>query len=87
MKSLIGKNVFIRTVTAYHTGHLEDIEDGFAVLSNAAWISDTGRFSVALATGQLNEVEMFPVLHPVHVAISAIVDVTVWAHPLTAVSR
>lgn len=41
----IGTNVFIRTVTMFYTGHIEAIDGKFVVLSTAAWVADTGRFS------------------------------------------
>jgi hypothetical protein len=49
-------------------------------LSDAAWIADTGRWSAALATGKLSEVEPYPDL--CIVSRAAIVDVAPWLHPL-----
>lgn len=80
MDQLIGKNVFVRTVTHYYTGKLEHLTDGFMVLGQAAWIADTGRFSEALKTGKLNEVEPFP--GQVHVSLGAVVDISEWHHDL-----
>ena len=80
MKELIGENIFIRTVTMYHTGKVESVSDTFVTLSDAAWIADTGRFSDALKTGQLCEVE--PVEGLVRVSLGAIVDVFEWKHKL-----
>ena len=56
----IGANYFIRTVTHHHTGRLVQVTQQELVLEDAAWIADTGRFSVALATGDFSEVEPFP---------------------------
>jgi len=86
MKALLNTNVIIRTVTLYTVGHVDAIGDGFITLSKAAWVADTGRWSSALATGKLNEVEMFPGDGVTHVALGAIVDVTPWAHPLPTVT-
>lgn len=75
-----GVNVFVRTVTHYYTGKVEQITDSDIVLSEAAWIADTGRFSTALRTGELNEVEPYP--DRVLICRGAIVDIAVWLHPL-----
>lgn len=56
----VGENVFIRAVTMFYTGRLVRVTAGELVLVDAAWIADTGRFSVALATGALIELEPFP---------------------------
>ena len=80
MKDLIGKAVFVRTVTTYFTGLLVKVEDGFATLDDAAWIADTGRFADALAKGTLNEIEPYP--GSMVVSCGAIVDVCEWAHDL-----
>lgn len=77
----VGKNVFVRTVTMHYTGHLTRVTDGELVLTDAAWVADSGRFSEALSTGKLNEVEPFPA-GEVIVSRAAVVDVCVWAHDL-----
>lgn len=73
-------NVLIRTVTHYHVGRVERIVGGFVVLGEAAWIADTGRFSEALVSGKLGEVEPFP--GECAVSLGAIVDVAPWPHDL-----
>src|SRR5207237_9826450 len=55
----IGKNYFIRTVTHHLTGRLIKVTQSELVLEDAAWIPDDGRFSDALRTGKVNEVEPF----------------------------
>jgi hypothetical protein len=55
----IGKAYFIRTVTHYYTGRIERVTAKEIILSDAAWIVDSGRFHDALKTGKLNEVEPF----------------------------
>lgn len=77
---LKNKKVFIRTLTHYYTGQVVRVTKSFIELSTAAWIADTGRFSQALKTGQLNEVEPFH--SNVLVARSNISDITEWAHEL-----
>ena len=76
----LGKCYLIRTVTMYYTGRLSRITETDLVLEDAAWIADTGRFATALKTGSLNEVEPFG--DPVILPRGAIVDATIWAHPL-----
>jgi len=53
---------------------------GFLILTDAAWIADSGRFMQAIETGELGEVE--PVTVPVRVNIASIIDVYHWKHPL-----
>ena len=76
----VGDAVFIRTVTYHYTGRISAIYPGEISLAEAAWIADSGRFSVALATGTLAEVEPYPA--GVVISRGAIVDVSPWAHPL-----
>jgi hypothetical protein len=82
MKGLTGKNVFIRTVTYHYTGRIVRETPKFLVLTDAAWIADSGRFADAMATGSLSEVEPYPDGCEVSVAWTAIVDLCEWAHPL-----
>ncbi len=77
----VGRNVFIRTVTNYYTGRIAGITKHSVVLTDAAWVADTGRFSEALRTGVLSEVEPYPD-GPVDVMLGGIIDVCEWPHPL-----
>ena len=74
----IGENYLIRTVTMIQIGRLESVGNNELVLSNAAWIADTGRFYDALITGKLNEVEPFP--NDVIIGRGSIIDATIWTH-------
>lgn len=76
----IGKKYLIRTVTYFAVGEIRKIQGDFLVLKDAAWVADTGRFSDALKSGELNEVE--PVDVPMGVNTRAIVDFFEWEHPL-----
>jgi hypothetical protein len=80
MNDLIGKNVFVRTVTHHYTGKLAAIEDGFLKLKDAAWIADDGRFADALSNGTLNEIEPYPGI--CYVNVGALVDMCEWLHDL-----
>ena len=85
LDSYIGKAVFVRTVTHHHTGRLVAADDHFLRLEDAAWIADDGRFSVALATGSLAEVEPFP--DACLVSIGSLIDVTEWLHDLPRAAK
>ena len=56
-----------------------------SLLDDAAWVADSGRFSTALTTGELNEVEPFP--GSCYVSRGAIVDVSPWQHDLPRVKK
>ena len=55
----LGKNYLIRTVTMITTGKVVAVTGQEIVLTDAAWIADTGRFADALRTGSFAEVEPF----------------------------
>ncbi len=76
----VGRAVFMRTVTMYYTGRVALVKASEVVLTDAAWIADTGRFADTLSKGTLNEIEPFPA--PVSINRGAIVDVTEWKHAL-----
>lgn len=76
----VGKKYYIRTVTYHCTGKVKRITGGFLVLSDAAWIADSGRFREAIMDGVLNEVE--PVDVDMFVNINSITDAFVWNHKL-----
>ena len=76
----VGNSVFIRCVTHYYTGKILEITESEIILEDAAWVADTGRFSDALKSGRLGEVEPFHA--PVSIGRGAIVDATTWDHPL-----
>jgi hypothetical protein len=80
LSKYIGKSVFVRAVTFHYTGNVVCVADGFLTLTHAAWIADSGRFSTALANGDLNEVEPYP--DTVDIGIGAIVDISYWKHAL-----
>lgn len=73
-------NVIIRTVTHYFTGHLLEEGPNWLVLTDAAWVADTGRWADALKNGTLNEVEPYPA--GVRVNTSSVVDISRWDHLL-----
>lgn len=74
--------VIVRTVTHYYVGNLVKEDDRWLYLDDCSWIADTGRWSTALGTGVLNEVEPYPSGVIVRIAIGAVVDVAAWQHDL-----
>ena len=73
----LGENYFIRTVTHYFTGTLLWVGPQELLLENTSWIADTGRFSTALKSGSLNEVEPYPE-GPVIIGRGSIIDASPW---------
>lgn len=80
LDDLLGESIIVRTVTHYYTGRLAGYDEHWLILDDAAWIADTGRWSTALATGKLNEIEPYP--NKTFVATGAVVDLSAWAHDL-----
>lgn len=76
----VGEKYFIRTVTNYIVGKLEEITPEFFVFSSASWVADTGRFSNFLEKGEANEVE--PVKGLYRIGRGSIVDGFDWNHKL-----
>ena len=91
--ALLGRNVFIRTVTYHYTGRLCAVFAGELVLMDAAWIADTGgsdaRFARFLADGPAEsaEIEPYPDGDPVIIGRGAIVDVCPWRHALPRIAQ
>jgi hypothetical protein len=77
----VGQKYFIRTVTHHYTGRLAVVHPHELVLSEAAWVADSGRWAYALKTGTLSEVEPFPD-GPVIISRGVIVDAARWDHDL-----
>lgn len=79
LDDLVGQKLFIRTVTYHMTGKVVKRMGAFIQLETAAWIADSGRFSDALKTGKLNEVEPVGTMW---VNLSSVVDFFPWKHKL-----
>lgn len=75
----VGERYLIRTVTMIQIGRLIDVYPQELVLEDAAWIADTGQFSVCLETGQVSIAEPWPD-GPVIVGRGAVVDACLWPH-------
>lgn len=79
LDEMIGKSYFFRTVTYHMTGKVKRIVGSFVVLTDAAWIADSGRFMDCIKSGKLNEVE--PVGNA-YLNLSTVVDFFDWKHEL-----
>ena len=79
--ALMGKRVCIKTVTLYYVGRVVGYDADAVYLDDAAWVSDTGRWSAALTTGTVEEAEAYPPEQQVAVCRGGIVEFTVWSFP------
>lgn len=75
-----GDSVIVRTVTHYFVGRVVKFGAQWLTLSDASWIADTGRWSDALSSGNLNEIEPYP--NGCSISIGAIVDISRWSPEL-----
>ena len=78
-EDLVGNQFLFRTVTYHCVGKVVRFVGRFAVLKDASWIADTGRFTQAIKDGTLNEVE--PV-GEMFVNLDTVVDMFPWRHKL-----
>lgn len=81
----IGASYVVRTVTMIVVGRVVGVVGQFLVLSDAAWVADTGRFSDFLAKGLVNEVE--PAEGRVFLGLGSIIDVYEWRHTLLRIQK
>lgn len=77
----LGEAYILRTITMIYTGRVQSVSRHEIVLTDAAWIADTGRWAMSLATGELREVEPYPD-GEVIIARAALVDAARWVHDL-----
>lgn len=80
----VGDKLFIRTVTFHVIGKIEEIEGDWVRLSDASWVADSGRFSAAIAAGNLTELEY---LGDGYVNLATATDIYPWLHDLPVASR
>ena len=70
----VGKTYLIRTVTNHIAGKILFVGRLELVVSDAAWIADTGRFADAVKSGVFSEVEPYPEGSMTIVSRGSIVD-------------
>lgn len=73
----VGQPYQIRTVTFTYTGRLVAVYPQELVLTDAAWIADTGRFAQACETGDYSEIEPFKKGSDVIIGRGSIVDASI----------
>ena len=76
-EDLVGKKFYFRTVTYHQIGEVKKIVGRFALLKDASWIADSGRFMQAIKDGTLDEVE--PV-GEAFVNLDTVIDFFPWKH-------
>ncbi len=82
---VLGQAYVVRTVTMIVVGKVVGVVGQFLVLSDAAWVADTGRFTDFLSKGNPNEVE--PADGRVFLGLGSIVDVYEWKHSLLRIQK
>ena len=81
---LVGTKLFIRTVTYHLVGEVKAVNGTLIELSEASWVADSGRFSVAIKDGTLSEVEY---VGRAFVNAASITDCFPWKHALPKVTK
>lgn len=79
LEDLVGKKWFFRTVTYHMVGNVTKLIGKIAVLEDASWVADSGRFMNCIKEGQIKEVE------PVGIAfinLDTVTDFFPWKHNL-----
>jgi hypothetical protein len=56
----VGEQRMFRTVTHIITGRIVSIHHDGIVVTDAAWVADTGRYANAILSGEFSEVEPYP---------------------------
>lgn len=71
---VIGGMYLFRTVTMAITGRVLSVGRQEIVVTEAAWIADTGRYMNAVATGEFLEVEPYPDDREVLIGRASLID-------------
>lgn len=79
LDELIGKKLYLRSVTYHMLGEVIGRNGMILQLKNASWIADSGRFMQCIKKGELKEVE--PV-GDCWVNLNTVTDFYVWVHKL-----
>jgi len=80
IEQLVGKAFFFRAVTYHLVGKVVGIlYNNTLVLSDAAWVVDSGRFSLAIGKGNLSETEF---VGTAYLNLDTVTDFFPWKHSL-----
>jgi hypothetical protein len=77
LNDLVGKTLFLRTVTYHIIGKVEKLIGKIVFLSQAIWVADSGRFMQAIKGGELNEYEE---MGDWFVNLDTVTDFGFWKH-------
>lgn len=86
LDELIGKKIFVRTVTYHLLGEVKKRVGDLLFLKNATWVADSKRFNEAIKNGFNSEAEL-EYVGDWFVNIKAIVDGGFWKHSLPTKSQ
>jgi len=81
----VGESYFIRTVSYFFVGTVDNIKGGFLIMKDVSCVFDTGRYSDSVKDGKLEELsssEIEPLPNGTGVAIESITDFSPWAYKL-----
>ena len=86
---MIGTNVFIRQPNGFsYTGRVVDVRPSVIVLTDAAWVAQTGRFARFMAGEPDSNLEVEPFPDGLETQVPrAYSEVTTWPHPLFRVTK
>ncbi|MDE2096415.1 MAG: hypothetical protein KGL39_04155 [Patescibacteria group bacterium] len=73
LESLVGKKVYIRTITFHARGIVSKIEDGWVELTDAECIFDSGSFEAFLRGGKASSAQGIPGTYLVN--LGAVTDI------------
>jgi hypothetical protein len=84
---LVGQKMFMRTVTYHLVGEVTGIMGSMAMLKDASWVADSGRFGKAITTGEMGSDAEVEVVGDAYVNLDAVTDMYPWAHELPTATR
>jgi len=76
----VGEAYLFRTVTHIEVGRVKEIVGKFAILEDASWIADTGRYHDCLKVGTFSEVEPYPLYTGLNT--DTLINFAPWPHDL-----
>ena len=78
----VGENYCFHTVTMIEIGRLVKVVGSTAVIEQASWVADTGRYHEFFRDGVISEVEPYPKGLQVCVNLEALIKYSKWTHDL-----
>jgi hypothetical protein len=84
---LVGKQLFIRTVTYHLIGRVRAVKGSFVELEDASWVADSGRFGALLKDGQWGSSAEVERVGEAWVNLDSVTDMFPWGHELPQATR